>query len=88
MTKKHLIVELNVALADFQRAAYDNFGSDSYASGWLGSALMAAAQKLSVKDQKALLEVLQKDAEASRVQAFQRAEVRRIKAGKSVKEIA
>lgn len=86
MTKKHLIVELNVALADFQRAAYDNFGSDSYASGWLGSALMAAAQKLSLKDQKELLEILQKDAEASRVQAAKRAAVKMKKLG--FKEIA
>lgn len=86
MTKKHLIVELNVALADFQRAAYDNFGSDSYASGWLGSALMTAAQKLSLKDQKELLEILQKDAEASRVQAAARAAVKMKKLG--FKEIA
>jgi hypothetical protein len=88
MTKKHLIVELNVALADFGLAAYDNYGSDSYAAGFLGGALMAAAAKLPVKEQKALLEILQKDAEANRVKTFQRAEVRRIKAGKSVKEIA
>ena len=88
MAKKHLIVELNIALADFQAAAYDNFGSDSYASGWLGSALMTAAAKLPLKEQKMLLEILQKDAEASRVQAAKRAAVKSVKLGKSVKELA
>lgn len=82
--KTNYITEIDNALVEFHKAAYDEYGSDSYAAGWLGSALIAAARKLSEKDQKALLEVLQKDAEANRVKTFQRAEVKRIKLGKKV----
>lgn len=86
--KTNYILEIDNALGEFHKAAYDNYGSDSYAAGWLGSALIAAARKLSQKDQKALLEVLQKDTEANRVKTHQRSVVRSLKAGKSLKEIA
>jgi hypothetical protein len=84
IVKTNYITEIDNALGEFYKAAHDEYGSDSYASGWLGSALIAAARKLSEEDQKALLEVLQKDTEANRVKTFQRAEVKRIKLGRKV----
>lgn len=73
------ITEIDNALGEFYKAAHANYGSDSYAAGWLGSALIAAARKLSQKDQKALLEVLQEDANANLVKAAQRAAIKTIK---------